>query len=130
MDGNGRWAQRQHLPRIEGHRRGVASVRRTVEEAGRLHLEQLPLHCPSSDNWERAARQALPRIGGHRRGVASVRRTVEEAARLHLEQLTLYCLSSENWKRPQRELDFLMHLLEQYMIEERSTIMRQNVVVR
>src|SRR5205085_11417218 len=84
MDGNGRWAQRQHLPRVEGHRRGVASVRRTVEEA----------------------------------------------ARLHLEQLTLYCLSSENWKRPQRELDFLMHLLEQYMIEERTTIMHQNVVVR
>jgi undecaprenyl diphosphate synthase len=84
MDGNGRWAQRRHLPRIEGHRRGVASVRRTVEEA----------------------------------------------ARLHLAQLTLYCLSSENWKRPQRELDFLMHLLEQYMIEERATIMKQNVTVR
>ena len=50
-------------------------------------------------------------------------------ARLHLEQLTLYCLSSENWKRPQRELDFLMHLLEQYMIEERPTIMRQNIDV-
>ena len=83
MDGNGRWAQRQHLPRIEGHRRGVASVRRTVEEA----------------------------------------------ARLKLSQLTLYCLSSENWKRPQLELDFLMHLLEQYMIEERATIMRQNVSV-
>ncbi len=62
--------------------------------------------------------------------MASVRRIVEEAARLHLDQLTLYCLSSENWKRPQRELDFLMHLLEQYMIEERTTIMRQNVVVR
>jgi undecaprenyl diphosphate synthase len=83
MDGNGRWAQRQNLPRIEGHRRGVASVRRTVEEA----------------------------------------------ARLHLEQLTLYCLSSENWKRPTSELEFLMHLLEQYMIEERSTIMEQNIRV-
>src|SRR6185503_1251691 len=75
-------------------------------------------------------RRHLPRIEGHRRGVASVRRTVEESARLHLEQLTLYCLSSENWKRPQRELDFLMHLLEQYMIEERSTILRQNITVR
>jgi undecaprenyl diphosphate synthase len=83
MDGNGRWAQRQNLPRVEGHRRGVASVRRTVEEA----------------------------------------------ARLHIEQLTLYCLSSENWKRPQTELDFLMHLLEQYMIEERATIMQQNITV-
>lgn len=83
MDGNGRWAQRRDLPRIEGHRRGVTSVRRTVEEC----------------------------------------------ARLDIQQLTLYCLSSENWKRPQNELDFLMHLLEQYMIEERSTIMKNDIVV-
>jgi undecaprenyl diphosphate synthase len=62
--------------------------------------------------------------------VASVRRTVEECARLKLEQLTLYCLSSENWKRPQHELDFLMHLLEQYMIEERTTILAQDIRVR
>jgi undecaprenyl diphosphate synthase len=80
-------------------------------------------------NGRWAQRQGLPRIEGHRRGVASVRRTTEECARLDIEQLTLYCLSSENWKRPQRELEFLMHLLEQYMIEERSTIMEQNTRV-
>jgi undecaprenyl diphosphate synthase len=62
--------------------------------------------------------------------VASVRRTVEECARLGIDQLTLYCLSSENWKRPPLELDFLMHLLEQYMIEERTTIMENNLRVR
>ena len=76
-------------------------------------------------NGRWAERQGLPRIEGHRRGVASVRRTTEECARLEIEQLTLYCLSSENWKRPQTEIDFLMHLLEQYMIEERTTIMEQ-----
>ena len=81
-------------------------------------------------NGRWAQRQGLPRIEGHRRGVASVRNTVEECARLNVEQLTLYCLSSENWKRPPSELDFLMHLLEQYMIEERSVIMQQNIVVR
>jgi undecaprenyl diphosphate synthase len=81
-------------------------------------------------NGRWAQRQSLPRIEGHRRGVASVRRTVEECARLHIEQLTLYCLSSENWKRPRHEVDFLMHLLEQYMIEERSTIMEQEIMVR
>ncbi len=75
-------------------------------------------------------RRGLPRIEGHRRGVSSVRRTVEECARLSIDQLTLYCLSSENWKRPRHELDFLMHLLEQYMIEERALIMQQNIVVR
>jgi len=83
MDGNGRWAQRQGLPRIEGHRRGVESVRRVIEACGAMRIEQL----------------------------------------------TLYCLSSENWKRPQLELDFLMHLLEQYMIEERAAIMKHNVQV-
>jgi undecaprenyl diphosphate synthase len=80
-------------------------------------------------NGRWAQRRGLPRIEGHRRGVASVRRVTEECARLDIHQLTLYCLSSENWKRPQHELDFLMHLLEQYMIEERSTIMRQNISV-
>lgn len=74
--------------------------------------------------------QGLARIEGHRRGVNSVRRVTEECARIGLEQLTLYCLSSENWKRPQQEIDFLMHLLEQYMIEERTTIMENNVRVR
>src|SRR5918997_1986318 len=80
-------------------------------------------------NGRWAQRRGLPRIEGHRRGVASVRRITEECARLNIDQLTLYCLSSENWKRPQHELDFLMHLLEQYMIEERTTIMEQNVRV-
>ena len=78
--------------------------------------------------WARG--QGLPRIEGHRRGVSTVREMVEESARLKLDQITLYCLSSENWKRPANELNFLMHLLEQYMIEERSTLMDNNVVVR
>ena len=78
-------------------------------------------------NGRWAQRQGLPRIEGHRRGVATVRRITEHAARLGIEQLTLYCLSSENWRRPQAELSFLMHLLEQYMIEERSLLMRQRI---
>src|SRR5262245_14059988 len=79
-------------------------------------------------NGRWAQGRGLPRIEGHRRGVKSVRTVVEECARLGIGQLTLYCLSSENWKRPQKELDFLMSLLEQYVIEERSEIMRQDLV--
>jgi undecaprenyl diphosphate synthase len=103
----------------------------TADQTFDVPPERRPRHVAviMDGNGRGAQRRHLPRIEGHRRGVASVRRTVEEAARLHLDQLTLYCLSSENWKRPQRELDFLMHLLEQYMIEERSTILRQNIVV-
>lgn len=93
--------------------------------------DKLPRHVAiiMDGNGRWAQRQGLPRIEGHRRGVTSVRRVTEECARLGIEQLTLYCLSSENWKRPQGELDFLMHLLEQYMIEERSLIMEQNIRV-
>jgi undecaprenyl diphosphate synthase len=53
MDGNGRWAAQRGLPRIEGHRRGVRSVRLLVEECARLGLEQLTLYCLSSENWKR-----------------------------------------------------------------------------
>jgi undecaprenyl diphosphate synthase len=55
MDGNGRWAKARGLPRIEGHRRGVRSVRSIVEEAARCGLEQLTLYCLSSENWKRPA---------------------------------------------------------------------------
>jgi len=99
-------------------------------EAQGLAREKLPRHIAvimdGNGRWAQA--QGLPRVEGHRRGVKSVREIVEECARLDLAQLTLYCLSSENWKRPQRELDFLMSLLEQYVIEERSEIMRQDLV--
>ncbi len=53
MDGNGRWARRRGLPRIEGHRRGADTVRRVTEEAARLGLEQLTLFAFSSENWKR-----------------------------------------------------------------------------
>ncbi len=51
----------------------------------------------------------------------------ETATEIGIDTVTLYCLSSENWKRPQQELDFLMHLLEQYLIEERRMIMEQGL---
>jgi undecaprenyl diphosphate synthase len=57
MDGNGRWARRQGLPRIEGHRRGAGVVRRITEECARLGLEQLTLYCLSSENWKRPAEE-------------------------------------------------------------------------
>lgn len=92
-------------------------------------VERRPRHIAviMDGNGRWAQRQGLPRIEGHRRGVASVRAVTEECARLKIEQLTLYCLSSENWKRPQHELDFLMHLLEQYLVEERAVLLREQI---
>ena len=55
MDGNGRWAGERHLPRVEGHRAGVDSVRDVVETSARLGLEVLTLYAFSVENWKRPA---------------------------------------------------------------------------
>jgi undecaprenyl diphosphate synthase len=81
-------------------------------------------------NGRWAQQQGLPRIEGHRRGVDTVRMVCETSVELGLDAVTLYCLSSENWKRPKEEVDFLMLLLEQYLIEERELIMDQGMRLR
>lgn len=97
--------------------------------AAGLDPARLPRHVAviMDGNGRWAKQRGLPRVEGHRRGVKSVRATIEESCRLGIGQLTLYCLSSENWKRPKTELEFLMMLLQQYLIEERAEIMEQNI---
>jgi undecaprenyl diphosphate synthase len=55
MDGNGRWARQQGLPRFAGHRAGARTVRTIVEECARLGLAQLTLYSFSVENWKRPA---------------------------------------------------------------------------
>ena len=55
MDGNGRWAMRRGLPRIAGHRAGVAALRRVVERAPDVGISCLTVYAFSSDNWRRPA---------------------------------------------------------------------------
>jgi undecaprenyl diphosphate synthase len=55
MDGNGRWAAQRHLPRVEGHRSGIESVRSTVESSARLGIRVLTLYAFSVENWKRPA---------------------------------------------------------------------------
>ncbi len=81
MDGNGRWAQRQGRPRLDGHRAGADSVR----------------------DITRASRQ------------------------LGIEALTLYAFSSQNWARPADEVSGLMHLLREFLIDERAEILDNSI---
>ncbi len=53
MDGNGRWAQRRHLPRVAGHRAGVQSARTVIETCARLGIPALTLYAFSMENWRR-----------------------------------------------------------------------------
>ena len=53
MDGNGRWAKRRNQPRVFGHRQGAKSVRKVVEGAARLGVNNLTLYAFSTENWNR-----------------------------------------------------------------------------
>ncbi len=53
MDGNGRWAKERHLPRIEGHRRGVQAIETVVTTASELGIPYLTLYAFSKENWAR-----------------------------------------------------------------------------
>jgi len=53
MDGNGRWAAQRHLPRVEGQRAGIDSVRDVVETSARLGIDVLTLYAFSIENWKR-----------------------------------------------------------------------------
>jgi undecaprenyl diphosphate synthase len=53
MDGNGRWAKMRNLPRVDGHRAGIAAVKDTVETAARLELQVITLYAFSVENWKR-----------------------------------------------------------------------------
>jgi undecaprenyl diphosphate synthase len=53
MDGNGRWAQRRHLPRLAGHKAGVRAARNVIETCARLGIPALTLYAFSMENWRR-----------------------------------------------------------------------------
>src|SRR5215467_10826399 len=53
MDGNGRWAQRKHLPRVAGHKVGAQTTRTIIETCARLNIEALTLYAFSVENWRR-----------------------------------------------------------------------------
>lgn len=63
MDGNGRWAAERHLPRVEGHRAGIESVRETVETSARLGLSVLTLYAFSVENWKRPVPEVAALMG-------------------------------------------------------------------
>jgi undecaprenyl diphosphate synthase len=83
MDGNGRWAHARGLPRLEGHRRGADAVRRTVEAAPGLAIDELTLYAFSSGNWRRPEMETsgLMQLFAHFLR-QETRRCVEEGVRL------------------------------------------------
>jgi len=63
MDGNGRWAQKRHLPRFMGHPAGVKAVKRVVEFCAQQDIEVLTLFAFSSENWRRPQEEVAKLMG-------------------------------------------------------------------
>lgn len=82
-------------------------------------------------NGRWAERQGLPRIQGHERGADVLREITEYCCEHEFAEITFYALSTENYaRRPEAEVAQLMELLHRYLIDERDTIMKQNIVFR
>ena len=86
-------------------------------------------------NGRWAVRRGLERVRGHQQGARIVRDIVTECARLRTDRggpdfLTLYSFSMENWKRPHEEVSFLMQMYIEYLRQERSTMMENNIRFR
>ena len=81
-------------------------------------------------NGRWAKMRGLNRLEGHREGVESVRAATEYAVEKRIDYLSLYAFSEENWNRPADEVEGLMELMVEAIINERETIMKNNIRFR
>lgn len=94
MDGNGRWAAARGLPRSEGHRRGVETLRRTVRAAGELGIRYLTIFSFSSENWSRPLAEVNELMGLLRRFVRN------DLAELHQNNVRVRIIGDRNGLSP------------------------------
>lgn len=90
--------------------------------------EHIAIIMDGNGRW--AQERKMRRVNGHQEGINSVREITTECARMGVKSLTLYAFSEENWKRPRLEVRFLMRLLRRFLIDERDTLMENNVRLR
>src|SRR5215211_6307942 len=94
MDGNGRWAARRGLPRIEGHRKGIEAVRRAVRAAGEIGVKYLTLYSFSSENWRRPAQEVADLMGLLKRFIR------HDLAELHASGVRVRIIGDRNGLAP------------------------------
>lgn len=93
---------------------------------------RIPVHVSiiMDGNGRWAREQGHERIFGHKKGVETVRVVAEAAAEAGVKYLSLYAFSEENWGRPKEEVDFLMHLMMDYIASEVEMLMKNGVRFR
>lgn len=94
-----------------------------------IGVEQIPRHIAiiMDGNGRWAERQGLARAEGHAQGGKTVEEIAQCCVDFGIQSLTLYSFSIENWKRPEREVNALMHLYEEYLVIIRPMLMNNSV---
>lgn len=94
--------------------------------------ERCPRHVAiiMDGNGRWAKERGLPRIMGHRNGVKSVKRVLNVLRDTNVEIVTLYAFSVENWNRPESEIGALMNLLDYFLADQLSELIKQQVRFR
>lgn len=111
MDGNGRWAAARGFPRVEGHRRGVEALRRTIRIAADYGVEFLTIYAFSSENWRRPMQEVNYLMGLLRRFIR------HDVAELHASGVRVRVIGS----RENVPTDILA------LIDEAETLTKDNV---
>ena len=91
-------------------------------------LKHIAIIMDGNGRW--ATKRGLPRELGHKQGAVTFRKILKHCEKIGLKCLTVYAFSTENWKRPQKEVDSIMSLLEQYVAECERDIKKYNVHYR
>ncbi len=106
MDGNGRWAEKRHKPRLSGHKAGVDSVRSVVETAREIGIRHLTLYAFSTENWQRPPTEV--------KGLMKLLRTyLESELRTMLKNdIRLFCLGQQE-RLPADVLSVLNMVMEE-----------------
>jgi len=89
----------------------------------------LPTHVAiiMDGNGRWARKRLLNRINGHEKGSRTVRAIVRACREIGIAYLTLYAFSTENWRRPEKEINALMGLLDEFLQSERKEMMENNI---
>ena len=95
----------------------------------KIDTDILPQHIAiiMDGNGRWAEKHTIGRIRGHRKGAQAVRTVVRACREIGIKYLTLFAFSTENWERPQKEVQALMFLLEEYLTKELAELQKQEI---
>ena len=98
----------------------------------KIENHKIPVHIGiiMDGNGRWAKKRHLPRSLGHRQGAQTLKKITQFCEKIGVKYLTCYAFSTENWKRPQKEVDYLMNLLEEYLKDAPNQLAGKDTRIR